>query len=539
MNFQLPSSNCFSYQMAIGNHLSKKITVFQGRIAPEEGYLVGYGAILDAFQLNIPLALRYCLISQKNRMYETRDWKVLSIRYLPEDTLGKHLAFALKYEGINLLLFKKLFETVPVEQVIELIQTEPTGQYSRKIWFLFEWLTEQKLSIPDLNQGNYVNLVDESLQYGISAGLKSQRHRITNNLPGIQGFCPLIFKTPELQQFIEKGLPGQGIQLIRGIRKDVLQRAAAFLLLKDSKASFTIEGESPRSKRAARWGQAIGQAGMKELSKEEFYRLQQLVIENPRFLELGYRKKGGFVGEHDRLTGEPIPDHISAKWQDVEKLMDKLLETEKILVEGEIDPVLAATVIAFGMVFIHPFEDGNGRIHRYLIHHVLAKMKFAPQGIIFPVSAAILDRINDYRKVLERYSLPLLDFIEWKETKDHNLEIINETADFYSYLDLTPQAKFLYECVEETILKIIPEEIGYLAKFDLFKAYLEEEFEMPDKMISTLVRFLEQNDGILSKRAREQEFSRLTAGEIERVEIQFGNVFGDERGNFGSTTETD
>lgn len=37
------------------------------------------------------------------------------------------------------------------------------------------------------------------------------------------------------------------------------------------------------------------------------------------------------------------------------------------------DPVLAAG-IAFGFVFIHPFEGGNGRIHRYLIHHVLAKI---------------------------------------------------------------------------------------------------------------------------------------------------------------------
>ncbi|HSF75424.1 MAG TPA: hypothetical protein VLA84_16645, partial [Microcoleus sp.] len=113
------------------NHLSKKVTVFHGRIAPEEGYLVGYGAISDAFQLNIPLALRYCLISQKNRIYETKDWKVLSIRYLPEDTLGKHLAFALKYEGINLLLFKKLFEAIPKQHVFDLVQAEPTGQYSR------------------------------------------------------------------------------------------------------------------------------------------------------------------------------------------------------------------------------------------------------------------------------------------------------------------------------------------------------------------------------------------------------------------------
>jgi hypothetical protein len=80
------------------------------------------------------------------------------------------------------------------------------------------------------------------------------------------------------------------------MRRDIIQRATAFLLLKDSKASFTIEGESPKSKRAARWGAAIGQAGVQELSKEELLRLQHLVIENGRFLSMGFRNQGGFVG---------------------------------------------------------------------------------------------------------------------------------------------------------------------------------------------------------------------------------------------------
>lgn len=518
-------NNRFSRNNMYDNHFSKIITVFHGRISPEEGYLVGYGAILETFQLRLPLLSKLCLVSKKNRTYETKEWKVLSIRYLPEENLYKHLVFALKYEGVNLLLFKKLFEAIDKDQLVEMILSEPTGQYSRRVWFLYEWLMEERLPIPDLVQGNYVDLVDETIQFGLSPGIKSQRCRISNNLPGTKNFCPLIFRTLKLEQFIQKSLFGQSTQLIQGIRKDVLQRAAAFLLLKDSKASFTIEGESPKSKRAARWGQAIGQAGMKELSKDEFYRLQQLVIENPRFLNLGYRRKGGFVGEHDRNTGEPIPDHISAKWQDLEILMDGLLQTEKMLTDAKFDPVLAAATIAFGMVYIHPFEDGNGRIHRYLIHHVLAKKKFAPQGIVFPVSAAILDRINDYRNVLESNSWPLLDFIEWKETNDHNVEILNETIDFYRYVDLTAQAEFLYECVEETILKIIPKEINYLSKYDSFKSYLEEEFEMPDKMISTMVRFLEQNEGKLSKRAREQEFSMLNEVEIELVESRFKSDF--------------
>jgi len=37
-------------------------------------------------------------------------------------------------------------------------------------------------------------------------------------------------------------------------------RAAAFLLLNDSKSSFAIEGERPSGARAARWAEAIGQA---------------------------------------------------------------------------------------------------------------------------------------------------------------------------------------------------------------------------------------------------------------------------------------
>jgi hypothetical protein len=31
-------------------------------------------------------------------------------------------------------------------------------------------------------------------------------------------------------------------------------------------------------------------------------------------------------------------------------------------------------LLGFGFMFVHPFEDGNGRIHRFLIHHCLAKL---------------------------------------------------------------------------------------------------------------------------------------------------------------------
>lgn len=73
----------------------------------------------------------------------------------------------------------------------------------------------------------------------------------------------------------------------------------------------------------------------------------------------------------------------------------------------------------------------------------------------------MLDHIEDYRKVLEAYSHPLLDFIEWKETKDYNVNALNETIDYYRYFDATIQAEFLYDCVFDTIENIIPLELSY------------------------------------------------------------------------------
>lgn len=126
---------------------------------------------------------------------------------------------------------------------------------------------------------------------------------------------------------------------------------------------------------------------------------------------------------------------------------------------------------------------------------------------------------------MESYSHPLLDFIEWKETEDHNVEVTNNTIDYYRYFDATRQAEFLYDCVQDTIENIIPEEITYLNRYDTFKHYLEDEFEMPDKMVALAVRLLEQNNGQLSKRARENEFGKMSNEEVEAMEKKYKEVF--------------
>ncbi len=504
--------------------ISREINVFNERIPPEEGNLVGYGALISFLKLSVPLPNQLSLISKKHKKYSNEGWNVFTPKYQPNETIFDHLVFALKYEGINLIVFKKLFEKLKPSAIEEWIKQEPLSLYCRKIWFLYEWLMEKKIAIDDLLKGNYILLVDEKLQYGAGRSINSKRHRIKNNMPGTVKFCPMIRKSSKLNTYINQNLKEETTTLIRKIHKDVLLRTSAFLLLKDSKASFSIEGENPTHNRASRWGRAISQAGIRPLSKNELYRLQQIIIDSSRFTKMGYREEGGFIGEHDRLTGEPIPEHISAKWQDIESLMNGLLNSAKKLEESDFPPVLTAAKIAFGFVYIHPFVDGNGRLHRYLIHHILSTMKYLPQGFIFPISAAMLEKIDDYRRILENYSHALLDLIKWEKTIDNNVVVLNNTIDFYRYFDATSHAEFLFDCLDYTIKKIIPEEVTYLINFDSIKNWLSDRFQMSDKTISLLIRFLEQNNGILSKRAREKEFISLTDLEVKDIESYYSMV---------------
>src|SRR6185295_549671 len=147
--------------------------------------------------------------------------------------------------------------------------------------------------------------------------------------------------------------------LIGRTRHDLVTRAAAFLLLSDSKSSFAIEGEHPPRARAARWASAIAEAGGRPISVAELERLQRVVIGDARFVQLGLRSEGGFVGTHDRDTGEPIVEHISAAPEALADLLAGIIDYDRRAGSGGLPAIAAAAALAFGFVYVHPFVDGN------------------------------------------------------------------------------------------------------------------------------------------------------------------------------------
>jgi len=502
---------------------SGSVSVFHDRRLPEAAVPAGYAALIDAYKLPVPVPRTLSAIGTKHRIIEQDGWRIYTPRHAPEASLEGHLTFALKNEGLDLAVLKRLFLAVKEGEIAEFVRQKPTGIYTRRIWFLYEWLLGRELKLPASDKVSYVDAVDTDIQFG-GVGQNSARHRVRNNLPGTPEFCPLVFRTPALNEFIAQDWKERARAVVSEVPKDLLARTAAFLLLKDSKSSYVIEGERPPQDRIQRWGRAIGEAGRAPLDEQEFLRLQGIVIGDERFVKLGFRQEGGFVGEHDRDTQRPIPDHISARHEDIASLMAGLIAFDHAA-ENELDPVVAAAVLAFGCVYIHPFEDGNGRIHRYLMHHVLARRGFNPAGVHFPVSSAILDRITEYKGVLESYSSRLLPCVQWEATPKNNVKVFNDTGDFYRFFDATPHAEFLYECVRQTIEQDLPNETNFLRNFDAFRSGVENIIDMPERTLNNLFGVLRQNQGKLSKRAKENEFAQLTPQEIEQIERLYANSF--------------
>ncbi len=81
--------------------------------------------------------------------------------------------------------------------------------------------------------------------------------------------------------------------------------------------------------------------------------------------------------------------------------------------------------------------------------------------------------------------------------------------------------------IRETIDQDLPRETALLQAYDRFAARIQEIVDLPNKTLDLLFRFLRQNAGAFSRRAREREFVKLTDAEVEQVEAIYRDEVGD------------
>ena len=242
--------------------------------------------------------------------------------------------------------------------------------------------------------------------------------------------------------------------------------------------------------------------------KPQLIDLQNRIVD-PRFRDSDYRVKQNYVGETIAWQKEKI--HFACpKPGDLVDLMEGLIAAHKRMDASNVSAVIHAATIAYGFVFLHPFEDANGRIHRFLIHNTLARRGFTPESVMFPISASMLKNSADYNDSLEMFSRQLMPLVEYSLDDDGRMTVHNDTARWHRYIDMTPQVEALFQFIAQTIDTELARELVFLSNYDETRRAIQEIVDMPDRKIDLFIRFCLQNSARLSARKRASYFDFLS-----------------------------
>jgi hypothetical protein len=492
---------------------------------------IGYSELVTRFGLNVLAADRVAYLVEhghrRTRTSEGRTEEFYPARQDPGTAWTDHLAFALKHEGVNLEVLAALFGQVSEQELTAWIAAAPISRYTRLAWFFYEWLTGKELPLQDLSQGNYQEVLDPALYYALppdKGAVRVRRQRLINNLPGTSAYCPLVRRTPVLEAFILERLDEKTRERLSHFPEEILHRAAQYLYLKETKSSYAIEHLQPDRRRTTRFVELLRRSGQTECFSEVALVALQRAIVDERYAAAAFRDFQNFIGQ-SLGPGRELVHFVPPQPEDIHALMEGWMACCRGMMAGGLHPVVAATVAGFGFVFLHPFEDGNGRLHRFLIHHVLTAGGFTPEGIIFPVSAMMLKQPLRYDAMLESYSRKVMEHVEYRFEDQGKLVVSNPTASFYRFPDMTWLTERMFELIRDTLTIELDAELEYLVAFDTARREMREVVDMPDARLDLFIRLCLQEHGQLSKNKRSQ-FGELTDEECARLQNIVGNAIG-------------
>lgn len=436
-----------------------------------------------------------------------------------------HLEFALKYDDLNLAFIKEVFINIGYDKIVKHIAEKPNRKYARIIGYLYEFTVGKLIDI-NITNSNYEDVLSTS-KYFTGTIIKIPKWKINDNFLGTKDFCPIIRKTTELTELLDWNIEEAIENLKHKYSPEIFKRASNYLYKKESKSSSEIEKEEPTEDRIEKFIILLEEAGQKtfeeSLSEKELVRLQNTIVD-PRYADKGFRNFQNYVGQTMRDFTQKIhyvclpPQFVTSLMQGIVALNEKNTTTETII---------KATMVSFGYVYVHPFEDGNGRIHRYLIHDILVRNGTVPNSTILPVSAQILANMNEYDTTLELVSKQIGRKVNYSLSDSGEMVVNNpsEIEAFYRFPDFTNHTIFLAKAIQSTLHKDIPEELIFLQNYDKLKSEIQQIVDMPDKKIDRMILFLHQNKGKLATRKRKY-YKELSDAEIGFMEEAYFGVFG-------------
>lgn len=184
-----------------------------------------------------------------------------------------------------------------------------------------------------------------------------------------------------------------------------------------------------------------------------------------------------------------------------------------------IDPLVAAGVISFGFVFLHPFMDGNGRLSRFLIHQTLCRAGALDKGLVLPVSVAMKREERFYLETLQAFSKHARECwdVRWIDYGQYALDFTGDAA-IYRFWDATPAVRFTMEMAKRALEVELREETVFLQNYDQVIRTVNEAYDVRGSDLATLVMMCLSNDGVVSNNRRRQFRYTVPAAVMDYIE---------------------
>jgi hypothetical protein len=389
-------------------------------------------------------------------------------------SLEDHFMIAMQFEGPNLCVLGAAIKharhgQLVAETIRALVQASREEQWCRRLWFLYEWMSEDRLDVDDLGDSvAYVDVLDAT-EYYTGRPILSTRHGVRDNLLGCRGFCPVVRRTPLLAKYASQNYGQMALELLNKHGRVLARDYSYDMVLQETIHSMTIEGVDYDSydvpalvKTLMKHGNLDDVPLDENAVKQYILPAVMSVTELPDY-SFAYREQQVYVSEtictvddtKDLIhfiaaKSDDCPDMVGGLFCTLERMWQDITEEP-----GSIDSVVAASMLGFGMVFIHPFEDGNGRVHRFFIQPAGRRCGSVPHRL-FPVSRGMVREPEKYMSCLNNFDAQTMPHITYTIAGDGEMVILNDTDHLYRYFDSTAMAEYLYECVHTCVEDDLP-----------------------------------------------------------------------------------
>jgi hypothetical protein len=431
-------------------------------------------------------------------------------------SLIDHALFALKHEDMNLAVLHEASKLIDAWDLVDALHKQPKGMYLRKLAFIWEKANQRELPLDvHVPNGSYVHMFDPETHHTGTNWESDSKFRVHFNGIGPYEFCPVVKKNPDMD---ERGI--RTLSRLRSWAQDaknqaIIDRVMDWSYLSETKSSYAIEGEVPSSNKEHAFRRALESLRHQpDLTEEYLVELQNMVISNPMDQEQQFRTRQNWLQRGGR--GSSAVTYVPPEPEQMLKLMDAFMRMANES-RGDVPPIIKAAMVSFGFTFIHPFEDGNGRISRLLAHHSLCRQGAIPMAgsnpAILPLSMSMKASESTYLDALTSFSKPARKMWDVKAISEVDFAFDFQSSPMiYAHWTGQKAAEFLTDCAENALENFLMNETEFIVAYDEAFRVINRKFNLKSKTVNLLIHWIRQNDGKMPNRRKNSE-SLLSLGD--------------------------